>query len=421
MATVADASKNLIKLDNGKTVTASTGGWYDGSQYWNGTLSAKGVINSQSNQQGAGQAVSNEILKSTSVAAGKAPDANYNYIYGGSSSGNSGVPATPEKLGTYLDNFQTQQYQSLTVPDFKIPTAMELKAELAPTKAAPEPLNRVQLLEQQKASMGVTDLETELNTLKTEENTIKADLRATTSAEEGKSVALNVMAGRMTEEQRVAQTKLDYLNVRKATVVDELTTKYNAINTYIQYAGLDYQDAVKAYESEFDKNVQIQNLLSGFRKEAWSYATDSIKLQETMKQNNIDNARANLTTITNAITGGNMSYSNLSSEEKLNIQKLEIQSGLPVGTVAALKSNAKTAKDNVIATYNDGGQVTVVMKDANGKPYTEVIGTKKETSSLTPTQINEAKQKVMQLEGYTNADLEKVATDLNFYNWVMAQ
>lgn len=41
------------------------GGWYNGRQYWNGTLSAPGVINSQSNQQGAGQSVSNEVVKQT--------------------------------------------------------------------------------------------------------------------------------------------------------------------------------------------------------------------------------------------------------------------------------------------------------------------------------------------------------------------
>lgn len=41
------------------------GGWYNGQQYWNGTFSAPGVINSQSNQQGAGQAVSAEVNNQT--------------------------------------------------------------------------------------------------------------------------------------------------------------------------------------------------------------------------------------------------------------------------------------------------------------------------------------------------------------------
>jgi len=50
-----------------------TGGWYQGRQYWNGTLSDPGVIHPQSNQQGAGQAVSQETVQQTN------PD-NWQYI-----------------------------------------------------------------------------------------------------------------------------------------------------------------------------------------------------------------------------------------------------------------------------------------------------------------------------------------------------
>lgn len=51
------------------------GGWYSGRQYWNGTLSAPGVINSQSDQQGAGQAVSQEVISQTNPS-------NASYIQG---------------------------------------------------------------------------------------------------------------------------------------------------------------------------------------------------------------------------------------------------------------------------------------------------------------------------------------------------
>jgi hypothetical protein len=270
-------------------------------------------------------------------------------------------PTSAEQLPSYLDNYQTGQYQQITVPDLKIPTADELKTQLTPSTPAPEPISRIALLEQQRNAMGVADLETELNTLKGDERLIQATLRETTGLEEGKQVSLGVMSGRITEEQRVAQTKLDYLNVRKATLVDELNTKYNAINTYINYAGMDYQDAVQAYENEFNQNVQIQNLLSGFRQEAWKYATDAITINETLKQNAIDNARANLTTITNAITSGNMNYGNLSSDEKLQIQKLEIQSGLPVGTISKMQISAK---DKILGFSSDNTQVMV--QDGNG-------------------------------------------------------
>lgn len=77
---MAQVIGNKVKLSNGQLVTPQTGGWYDGQQYWNGTLSNPGQISSQSNQQGAGQMVSAEVNRQTSVAAGLAPNANQDYI-----------------------------------------------------------------------------------------------------------------------------------------------------------------------------------------------------------------------------------------------------------------------------------------------------------------------------------------------------
>lgn len=42
-----------VKLNSGQVVTAQTGGWYDGQQYWNGSLSNPGEFNPQSGSQGA--------------------------------------------------------------------------------------------------------------------------------------------------------------------------------------------------------------------------------------------------------------------------------------------------------------------------------------------------------------------------------
>lgn len=78
MATVIGDGK--IKLDNGQVITPNTGGWYDGQQYWGGTLSAPGVINSLSDQQGAGQAVNPEVIKQSNIDQGLAPGTNEAYL-----------------------------------------------------------------------------------------------------------------------------------------------------------------------------------------------------------------------------------------------------------------------------------------------------------------------------------------------------
>jgi glutamate synthase domain-containing protein 2 len=277
-----------------------------------------------------------------------AADAKAKGISAGSGSSVSGLNSTGD-VSNYLDSTQQQLYSKIQQQLGEIPTQEEVIEAITPDQQRPDLISRTQILEEQKTKYGVTDLETELTNINTEINTINATLRETKAAEEGKPVALGVMAGRMTEEERQAATKMDYLNVRKQTLVDQISTAYTAINMYITYAGQDYQDAVTSYNTEFEQNLSIQNTLSSLRSERLGATKDVLDVYSTAKQQAINNAQANLTTIINAISKGNMKYDSLSADEKLNIQKLEIQSGLPVGTV----SNLQLAPSDKILGWSD--------------------------------------------------------------------
>ena len=107
-------------------------GWYSGYQYNNGTFAPQaGMINASSPQQGAGQMVSAEVNRQTSVAAGKAPDANQNYVNaqnanpnnnsgGGTSGGGTGTGATTSSGGGTsspdLSGFGTPATPALDLP-----------------------------------------------------------------------------------------------------------------------------------------------------------------------------------------------------------------------------------------------------------------------------------------------------------------
>lgn len=58
---------------NAPTGGFQQGGWYQGRQYWGGTLSEPGVIHPSSNQQGAGQAVSAEVNAQSAAQQGVSP------------------------------------------------------------------------------------------------------------------------------------------------------------------------------------------------------------------------------------------------------------------------------------------------------------------------------------------------------------
>lgn len=71
---------NQVKLDNGQVISAQQGGWYDGQQFWNNTLSAPGVINSQSDQIGAGQAVSKEVVDQSDPLKNQPTGTDWEYL-----------------------------------------------------------------------------------------------------------------------------------------------------------------------------------------------------------------------------------------------------------------------------------------------------------------------------------------------------
>jgi hypothetical protein len=116
-----------VQLDNGQMITPQTGGWYDGMQYWNGSLSAPGQINPQSNQAGAGQAVSKEVIAQTSPAnvpyiQAQQQKANYTPTYNPTPAapttgavttpGTAGTSAIPQSGTINLPNMYESLYQS---------------------------------------------------------------------------------------------------------------------------------------------------------------------------------------------------------------------------------------------------------------------------------------------------------------------
>ena len=245
-------------------------------------------------------------------------------------------------IGSYLSSYQDGVYGAAGSPELR----ESIIAQLEPDMAKPEPLNRVQEYEKMRGEMGVADLETTLTDLKAQLEEQYATKRARTFDAEGKPVAMGVIAGRVGEIERQENERIDAIGRQINVINDQLQTSYNVIQTYMNYMGLDYQDAVSAYNTEFNRNLQIYNLI------------DAEMDEQTAS------ARANLQVYTNAITSGNMNYGNLSPDQKLMINKLEIQSGLPVGFVGSLKMSPK---DSILGTSSDGTQAWVIGADGNMK------------------------------------------------------
>lgn len=79
MATILPDGR--VKSDKG-IETPQQGAWYDGQQYWGGTLSAKNQINPLSDQKGAGEQVSAETRAQSAAAQGVSTKQFDEYLFG---------------------------------------------------------------------------------------------------------------------------------------------------------------------------------------------------------------------------------------------------------------------------------------------------------------------------------------------------
>lgn len=240
-----------------------------------------------------------------------------------------------------LGDFQQSTFQAAGTPQLRDQIAAQLEPQ---GLEKPQPTARVEQYEQMREQMGVTQLESSLNTLKTELEQQIATRRARTQTAEGAPVAMGVIAGRVSEIERQEAERIDAITRQINSVNDQLNTSYNTISTYMNFMNMDYQDAVAAYDRDYQRNLQIYQLTN-----------------EQLDRNQA-NARANLQIYQNGILSGAINYDNLPSSQKTAITKLELQSGLPIGITSAIKNE------------NAGGKVlSSTSREVDNKKYIDIL------------------------------------------------
>ena len=231
-------------------------------------------------------------------------------------------------------------------------TSSSILEQLHGGQKAPELINRVETQKQMMADAGVSEIEQSLNTVKDQIRMEQDLIRKARGIEEGKPVPMGVIQGRISEQERVANTRIDELGREQSRLTDELNTKYNIINNTMNLMGLDYQDAVAAYDSNYRQNLDVYNVISGIRRDE----QNALQHQQSV-------ASANLTTLMNMVTSGNLDYSSLGEDQQLMITKLEMQAGIPLGTMANVQMNLK---DSIVFNTSSNGITQIGIRQADG-------------------------------------------------------
>ena len=271
---------------------------------------------------------------------------------------------TPEQATDLLKQFQQSQYDSLGTPPIRGETGL---GEVKDIQETLEGLKQPAVFDSKKkfqelyASHGVSDLETELNDIKAQEEEVKANMRLRTTKERGETVSQGVIAGRISEVERQEYERLDYIQRQKQSIVDELKTQYGMVEQIMEFEQTDFQNAQISYNQKFSQTLQVIEVTRGLKKD-----------QMTATELSQDKARANLQIVYNQLSSGGMTRDKLSDEQKTFIQKLEIKSGLPLGLFQMVQNNNPDAE--VVST--------TTREDNNGNRFVDIVTKNRETGEL---------------------------------------
>lgn len=288
----------------------------------------------------------------TPAAVGNNTDQASNFI--------NGAQATDIATAKTADEPPTRSTTTDLVGAFKEITG---KSSILPSSSTPAAPNFEGTFQQLRGQYGVGALETTINDLDAQEQDLRAQLRVSTNAELGKPVALNVIEGRVGEQERNMMERIDFISRQKSRAVQELQTANDAIENIMNFKKLDYDVAKDQYDTEFNNNLKMFDVI---RSTAEFSSSESEKVQ--------DNARANLQIIYNSIADGG-DVSTVDEATKMKINKLELQAGLPQGFYETIATQKPDAKVLSTTTRETGGvkYADVLYKNPDGSITTQTV------------------------------------------------
>lgn len=220
----------------------------------------------------------------------------------------------------------------------------EISDIINPKGSSPEAPNFTDLYNKNRKDLNIDDLEGYVNDLQTEEENLFADLRAQRTAERGKSVAMNVIEGKISEEERVASERIDYVQRQKSTAVRQLQSANAAIENIINFTKLDYDTARNSYNDQFSQQMSMFNTVKGI-----------VDSEISDEEKAADNARANLNIIYGSIKDGDLETATIDPKMQYTINQMELQAGLPTGFYENIKNANPEGKILSTTTRTTGG------------------------------------------------------------------
>lgn len=228
---------------------------------------------------------------------------------------------------------------------------------------APDAPDFTQIYNEQRSQFGLTALETDLAEYQRNKREVEARLRERTNAQEGKTVPLNVIQGRIDETTRQERENIDFFNREIEYTSGLISSAYNAIDTIIGLEEKSFSAANTQYTNEFNRRKSMLDISLNLEGQEFDRNQDVIA-----------NARTNGEIIVNTAVQSGKSFEDLDTAAQINLQKMGIESGLGRNFFEDMFEAASNEEKEILThvTSSDKNSVTVVYKDGT----TDIIQTR---------------------------------------------
>lgn len=348
------------------------GGWYDGKQYAaDGSFSAPGQFN---------PAVEG---KSGAAPVQNAKDAAFLVSKGDTTAPSriAQLPTSQSQVTPYLNDYQSALLsgsgpETRGVQSFD-EIANELKSSgLLPSGGAPTAPSMVDTFQNLSEKKGLDAISASITDLKAQQDQIASQLQTNKTSERGKPVPLNVIEGRISQESQQAQDQFDFVGRQLARKQDEYNSALGNIKMIMDFTQTDFNNASSVYNTKFTQAISTFNLIHGIQQD-----------QKTDVQRAMDNARANAQILVNNLKDGSLDINSLPPDQQVQLNKLEVQSGLPVGFFASIK---KDPKADIIFTSTDSGVTQVGIRNPDGTVSVQSYGTRTSSGKATEAEVKQS-------------------------------
>ena len=210
-----------------------------------------------------------------------------------------------------------------------------------------------------RSEQGVTALEQQINSLDSQIADLEASARQGSAQEGDRLAPMEIIGTRQKKLETQANEKIDNLRRQKQTAVDQLQTKQALISDMMKYEAMAYDDAAPAYQDQFNRGMKLADFIEGEE-------DDEIKAQKAV----VDAANANLAFIKGIAKDRGLMWDDMDTSMKNQISKLELQAGMPSGTMESfMKAMPDSELLHTSEYVDDEGnkKVSFIYKDANGR------------------------------------------------------